>query len=72
MLDPGVLKYPGGGGILESVQTSDLRYDIQPQVYPNIVTFWREVTEVREVGSTKVSILAYPLQHIWICHIMSM
>ena len=64
MLDPGVLKYPGGGADLGLLEANDLKYDIQSQVFPNVVTFWREATELKEVAPHKVRSLLMPARYI--------
>lgn len=48
MLDPAILKCPAGTAILDILQKHDICYEIQPQVLPGIITFWREVTEIVE------------------------
>ena len=55
MLDPAVLKCPAGTAILNTLQKHDICYEIQSQVLPGIITFWREVTELVEKEPLQVS-----------------
>ena len=54
VIDPAVLKTPGGSTVLETLQKSEVKYEIVPQPLPNTVTFWREVTEVTETEPLQV------------------
>lgn len=54
MLAPGTLTPPMGGAILDVLQKADIKYAVQPQALENIVTFWREVTDVKEVEPMQV------------------
>ena len=56
VLDPGVLKESYGTAILDGFQKQEVRYDIQPQAVPNIITYWREVTELVDKGPGQVSL----------------
>ncbi|KAK2178178.1 hypothetical protein NP493_556g00062 [Ridgeia piscesae] len=48
VIDPAVLKTPGGSTVLDILQKAEVKYEIVAQPLPNIVTFWREVTKVTE------------------------
>ena len=56
VLSPGILKESSGAAILDALQKAGIKYDIQSQVTDNILTVWREVSEVREVADRKVRV----------------
>ena len=57
MVDPGALRPPLGGAILESLQKAGVKYEVQAQPLDNMVSFWREVTEVKELEPRQVGLL---------------
>ena len=40
--------------MLSILQNADIKYEVKPHPLPNIVAFWREVTEVTEGEDHKV------------------
>ena len=54
VIDPAVLKTPGGSTVLDTLQKGEVKYEIVAQPLPNIVTFWREVTKVTETEPQQV------------------
>ena len=54
VIDPAVLKTPGGSTMLDTLQKAEVKYEIVAQPLPNIVTFWREVTKVTETEPQQV------------------
>ena len=50
-MDDKILQNPCGAEILMALKNADIKYDVQKQSYPNIITFWRETIEVIETGS---------------------
>ena len=55
-LDESIIQNPCGAEVLMALKNSGIKYDVQKQSYPNIITFWRETPEVIET-ETNVSIL---------------
>ena len=55
VIDPAVLKTPGGSTLLETLHKSEVKYEIVAQPLANIVTFWREVTNVKETEPQQVA-----------------
>ena len=59
ILDPGLMQYPCGPAIVAKLQSgpedATVKYEILPQCRPNLVTFWRQVTEVKETENNGVS-----------------
>lgn len=54
-LDESIIQNPCGAEILMALKNAGVKYDVQKQSYPNIITFWRETTEVIET-ETNVSV----------------
>ena len=47
-IDDSIIQNPCGAEILMVLKNAGIKYDVQKQSYPNIITFWRETTEVVE------------------------
>jgi alcohol dehydrogenase class IV len=54
ILDSHLMNEPFGTSILELLQSNGIKYEVQKQAQPNIITFWRAEAVVTEEEPKKV------------------
>jgi hypothetical protein len=54
-IDVAVMKHCAGASILTQLQNAQLKYEVRAHPRPSIISFWRDVMEVKEAGDYKVS-----------------
>jgi phosphoglucomutase len=61
VLDTHLINEPCAASILELLQSNGIKYEVQEQAQPNIITFWRAEAVVTEAEPKKV--ISYSLLH---------
>ena len=54
MIDPELVKRSSGARILGLISERDQRFEVQQQPHPNLISFWREVLEGKEMPGNQV------------------